>query len=206
LPRDARRRDALPRDALPHDSFRRGELGLALFPSALGWIAMLGRGKTLLRLTFGHTSAADALAALRADGSWTDAPQFPALDIGDADWNPPLARRLRAYAQGAADDFLDVELHLDGLSRFQRRVIEHCRRIPPGQTRTYGQLALRAGFPRAARAVGSVMARNQTPLVVPCHRVVAAAGKLGEYSAALGRRTKLRLLEAEARAAGRKRG
>ena len=167
---------------------------MAIFPSALGWMAMLGRGETLLQLTFGHASPDDALAALRAGG---DAWQASSLEIASTDWNPGLAGRLQAYAEGKGDDFLDVPLDLSDLSAFQRRVIEHCRRIPLGQTRTYGQLAALAGSPRAARAVGSVMSGNQTPLVVPCHRVVAAGGKVGRYSAAGGRRTKLRLLEAE---------
>ncbi len=170
-------------------------LGMAIFPSALGWMAMIGRGETLLHLTFGHASPDDALAALRANG---DAWQAASLEIASTDWNAGLAVRLQAYAEGKADDFLDVPLDLADLSAFQRRVIEHCRRIPLGQTRTYGQLATLAGSPRAARAVGSVMSGNQTPLVVPCHRVVAAGGKVGRYSAAGGRRTKLRLLEAEA--------
>jgi methylated-DNA-[protein]-cysteine S-methyltransferase len=182
---------------------------MAIFPSALGWIAMLGRGQVLLELTFGHPSADDALAALRArgEGGQTASLDITSADITSADitsadiasmeWNGDLAGRLQAYAQGQADDFLDVPLDLAELSAFQRRVIEHCRRIPRGRTCTYGELAALSGSPRAARAVGSVMSGNRTPLVVPCHRVVAAGGKLGQYSAAGGRRMKLRLLEAE---------
>jgi methylated-DNA-[protein]-cysteine S-methyltransferase len=174
--------------------------GLAIFTSALRWMAMVGEGEVLLHLTFGHASARDALAALRAD---EDAWQGAALDIASTEWNPALTRRLQAYADGAIDDFRDVPLGLSGLSPFQQRVVARCRRIPFAQTRTYGQLAALAGSPGAARAVGNVMASNQTPLVVPCHRVVAAGGKIGHYGAG-GRRMKLRLLEAEAKAATRK--
>src|SRR5207249_2714132 len=92
--------------------------------------------------------------------------------IESMDWNPPLVRRLQAYAEGAADDFLDVPLDLSALSDFQRRVVKHCRRIPLGRTRTYGELAALAGSPGAARAAGNVMSANHTPLVMPCHRVV----------------------------------
>jgi methylated-DNA-[protein]-cysteine S-methyltransferase len=160
-------------------------------------MAILGRERTLLHLTFGHASAAEALAALRS------APAGDALvpDIADEDWNADLVNRLQAYAAGGADDFLDVPLDLANLRPFQRNVVVHCRHIPLGQTRTYGELAALAGSPGAARAVGNVMAANQTPLVVPCHRVVAAGDRIGQYSAAGGRRMKLRLLETEARRA-----
>ncbi len=187
------RRATRPRYLTQDERLPDASLGMSIFPSALRWIAMLGRGETLLRLTFGHASADDSLAALRADDAW----QPLLAGVARSDWNPWLAARLQAYAEGKADDFLDVQLDLSALTAFQRRVVKHCRRIPRGQTLSYGQLAALAGSPRAARAVGNVMAANQTPLVVPCHRVVAAGG-LGHYSAAGGRRMKLRLLEAEA--------
>ncbi len=72
-----------------------------------------------------------------------------------------------------------------------------CRRIPWGQTRSYAQLAAVAGRPGAARAVGSVMAKNRVPLVVPCHRVIASSGQLGGYSAPQGLSLKRRLLAME---------
>ena len=64
---------------------------------------------------------------------------------------------------------------------FRRRALEAARRIPPGETATYGDLAAEAGSPRAARAVGSAMATNPIPIVVPCHRVVPSTGGLGNY-------------------------
>lgn len=163
------------------------------FPSTLGWMAAAGRGEILLALTFGHHSPRKALAALGvSSGCFTDA----------EDWNPRLARRLQAFAQGAIDDFRDISIEIRGLPQFSRKVIEQCRRISYGGTLSYGQLAARVGSPRAARAVGNVMASNRTPLIVPCHRVVAANGNIGSYSAAGGRRTKLRLLETESKSSG----
>ena len=88
-------------------------------------------------------------------------------------------------------------VELDHLAPFARRVVELCRRIPYGQTLTYGELAAQAGSPRAARAVGNVMRTNRCPLVVPCHRVVPSGSGLGGYSAPGGVRAKLRLLELE---------
>ncbi len=108
-----------------------------------------------------------------------------------------FARRVQAYADGNRDDFRDVPIALAGLTDFQQRVVQECRRIPYGHTLAYGELAMRAGSPNAARAVGSVMARNRIALVIPCHRVVGSAGKLGGYSAPDGIRMKTRLLELE---------
>jgi methylated-DNA-[protein]-cysteine S-methyltransferase len=165
-------------------------LQLAVFSSKLGWMAAVGDDEVLLELTFGHPSPQRAVAAVQLEEGL----------LTPSEWNPSLVRRLQAFAEGEADDFRDVLIDTSDLTPFQRSAVEHCRRIPYGQTRTYGQLAALAGSPGAARAVGNVMAANRTPLVVPCHRVVASAGQIGNYSAAGGRRMKLRLLETEATA------
>jgi methylated-DNA-[protein]-cysteine S-methyltransferase len=105
---------------------------------------------------------------------------------------------LQAYASGKVVDLREIPVSLSPkLTPFQRSVLQSCREIPYGQIATYGQLADDAGYPRAARAVGNVMAANRMPIVVPCHRVVPSGGKLGRYSAPGGVRTKLRLLEME---------
>lgn len=75
-----------------------------------------------------------------------------------------------------------LPVDLEGLTSFSRRVLELLREVPPGEVVTYGELAARAGSPRAARAVGSVMARNPIPVIFPCHRVIASDGTLGGFS------------------------
>jgi methylated-DNA-[protein]-cysteine S-methyltransferase len=90
-----------------------------------------------------------------------------------------------------------LPLQLDYLSDFGRRVVIACRQLGWGQTATYGELARRAGSPAASRAVGAVMARNRHPLIVPCHRVLAADGSLRGFSAADGLKMKQRLLDHE---------
>jgi methylated-DNA-[protein]-cysteine S-methyltransferase len=90
----------------------------------------------------------------------------------------------------------DVPVDLRGVGDFTRRVLGAARTIAPGTTITYGELARRAGSPRACRAAGQVMARNPVPLVIPCHRVVASDG-LGGYAG--GRALKSRLLVLESR-------
>jgi len=109
-----------------------------------------------------------------------------------------LVQRLKAYAQGAeTDDFLDVELDLGDQSDFECRVLNSCRKIQLGSTASYGQLASMAGSPRAARAVGNIMAKNQIPIIIPCHRVVLVSGGLGAYSAPGGVEMKKQLLAME---------
>jgi methylated-DNA-[protein]-cysteine S-methyltransferase len=83
------------------------------------------------------------------------------------------------------------------LTPFQQRVVETVQGIPFGQTMSYAEVAERAGSPRAARAVGNVMAQNRTPMVVPCHRVLASGGRLGGFSAPGGTEFKRRLLALE---------
>lgn len=106
-----------------------------------------------------------------------------------------LAELFAAYFAGAAASFDDVELDLDGWTPFQRALADALRAIPYGETVTYGELGALAGSPNAARAAGTFCARNRFPLVVPCHRVVAAEG-IGGFGS-LGVAYKKRLLELE---------
>ena len=96
------------------------------------------------------------------------------------------------------ESFQDVLIEWPRLTEFQQRVLETTREIRYGETLTYGQLAARAGSPRAARAVGTVMANNRFPIVVPCHRVVGSGNGLGGFSAPQGTTLKRLLLELEA--------
>jgi O-6-methylguanine DNA methyltransferase len=104
-----------------------------------------------------------------------------------------------ALLRGEDADLRAVPLDLAGLPLFERRVYEAARAIAPGATLTYGEIACRLGDPAAARAVGRALARNPFAIVVPCHRVLAAGGRTGGFSAAGGVATKRRLLEIETR-------
>jgi methylated-DNA-[protein]-cysteine S-methyltransferase len=166
---------------------------VAVFSTGLGWMAIATRRNTLLRLSFGHRSAPGAVAAI--DHTMRDA------SVPLTPWVAKLAKRLAAYAAGEPDEFADIEVETSHLSPFAASIVELTRQIRFGETRSYGELALMAGRPRAARAVGRVMASNRTPLVVPCHRVVGCSGQLGGFSAIDGLRMKRRLLDLEASAA-----
>ena len=107
----------------------------------------------------------------------------------------PLAVRIARYLAGGSDTFRDVGLDRESATEFEHAVTEALRRVPAGETVTYGELAALAGHPNAQRAAGTFCARNRFPIVVPCHRVVAADG-LGSYGS-LGVEYKRRLLELE---------
>ena len=94
---------------------------------------------------------------------------------------------LSAYFDGVPTDFAALTLDPRG-TPFQLRVWQELRRIPWGQTISYGELARRVGNPKASRAVGQANAVNPIPLIVPCHRVIAADGSLGGYSSGLDRK------------------
>ena len=102
-----------------------------------------------------------------------------------------------ALLQGEASDLTSVELDMARVPPFDRRVYEVARTIPPGSTLTYGEIATRLGERRLAREVGQALGQNPFAIVVPCHRVVAAGGKVGGFSARGGIRTKLRMLAIE---------
>jgi methylated-DNA-[protein]-cysteine S-methyltransferase len=108
----------------------------------------------------------------------------------------PLQKQIIAYFAGKPARF-DASIVLDGLSPFARKVLDACRKIPASKTVSYSQLAGMIGKPRASRAVGSALARNPIPLIIPCHRVVHSDGSLGNFSAFGGTSTKKKLLALE---------
>ena len=157
-------------------------LSYDLFRTPWGWVGVAFTSRGLRRLVLPRPDRAEAARELGLP------PGAPTLA------RPELRRGIRDFfaGRGACPD---VPIDLSGVRGFTRRVLEAARAIPPGATLTYGELARRAGSPRAARAVGQVMARNPIPLVIPCHRVVAAAGP-GGYAGGLALKARLLALEA----------
>ena len=189
-------RKPLPAHPEPALSHVEGALeGRAAFPSpvltfhlcetALGWVGLVPSPRGLRAATLPRPTRADALREVLELGA-----AEPASDAGLGE----LPERIRALAESRGDaDGIGIDWA--GITGFRRAVLEETLRIPAGQTRTYGWLAARVGRPRAARAVGRVMATNPLPLVIPCHRVVGADGSLRGYGGGL--RMKDRLLKAE---------
>lgn len=128
-------------------------------------------------------------------------PPNPAWVVSDGTLPAALAeakRQIEEYFAGVRREF-DLPLALEG-TEFQRRVWAELRRIPFGETISYGELAARIGKPTASRAVGAANGRNPAPVVVPCHRVIGSDGRLTGFGGGLP--TKQALLDLERRAAG----
>ena len=98
---------------------------------------------------------------------------------------------------GKTVDLSTIDLDMEGVPPFHRQVYEAARTVAPGTTLTYGAMATRIGAPGSARAVGQALGKNPFPIVVPCHRVLAAGGQIGGFSAPQGLAMKRRLLSLE---------
>lgn len=137
------------------------------------------------------------IASVRLPGPATDA--LPRLGVREAVPAQVLAaiEGIVAVLGGGAPDLREVVLDERGIDPFRRAVYAATRTVPPGTTATYGEIARAIGQPDAARDVGAALARNPFPIVVPCHRVVGANGKLTGFSAPGGLATKRRMLALE---------
>lgn len=170
-------------------------------PTGLGHIAVACAGGRLTATSMAHDSGPEGVARIaRILGEQLDASDCRGQGNSDTALARDVLTRLIGFLNGRPFAFDDVPLALEHLSSFQRRVVAACRGIPYGSTRSYGEVAAAAGSPGAARAVGQVMAGNRMPLVVPCHRVLAAGGKIGGFSAPQGLNLKRRLLALESQA------
>ena len=193
-----------PIGSLPRTGPTANDLSISAvaFPTALDWMAVAWQDEALHGVVFGYASHRQARLALARSlyrpGQFWRFPGQGQLADGPS-WLQNLADDLQRFADGEPVDFRYVPLSEAHLTRFARRVTAACRAISWGQVTTYGELAARCGSSAAARAVGSVMAKNRYPLVVPCHRVLGAGGALGGYSAPDGLKMKRRLLAMEGR-------
>jgi methylated-DNA-[protein]-cysteine S-methyltransferase len=161
-----------------------------LFRTPIGHCALVWNRSGLLAVQLPEASAAATAQRVRARFAGA-ARRLPPKPVRGA------RRAILRLLQDGTDELAAISLDLSRCSPFFRRVYELTRAIPAGQTVSYGELAARAGEPRAARAVGQAMARNPFPLIVPCHRVTAAHGGAGGFSAYGGVGTKHRLLRIE---------
>ena len=162
-----------------------------VFETASGFcgIAWTAAGITRFQLPVKTPEAAGRLLLRRLPGA---KPGTPPAGVEHA------IGAARRYFAGEQTDFADLELDLGEQEEFFERVYAAARRVGWGHTTTYGALAKELGAgPEAARDVGQAMAHNPIPLIIPCHRVLAAGGKLGGFSAPGGATTKRRMLALE---------
>jgi methylated-DNA-[protein]-cysteine S-methyltransferase len=166
------------------------DLSFAMFETAIGacGIVWSARGICGVQLPEGDEQATRTRVLRRFAGVRETAPSADAQSAIDG---------IVALLAGEKRDLTGIVIDDDGISAFNRRAYSIARAIPPGAIMTYGEIAERLGDKTLARAVGQAMGENPTPLIVPCHRVLAAGGKTGGFSAAGGVVTKLRLLTIE---------
>lgn len=145
--------------------------------SPIGLLTLAGRGEVLTNLRMVDQTHEPSRAG------WSEHPTA----FGAA------VEQLASYFAGELTDF-DLELDMRG-SDFQRRVWDALRTIPFGETRSYGQIAAQIGAPGAARAVGLANGHNPIAVIVPCHRVIGASGRLTGYGGGLDRKRSLLALE-----------
>jgi len=162
-----------------------------LFSTALGSCAVAWGPNGIVGVQLPETNPSATLARLlrKLGGSASHGPPTAPVQQAIDD--------IVALLAGEPRDLRAVRLDMDQLPAFFREVYAVVRQILPGQTLSYGEVAARCGDRGAARAVGQAMARNPFPIIVPCHRVLAAHGKSGGFSANGGVHTKMRLLAIE---------
>src|SRR5436305_10038721 len=171
---------------MPKDS-NSGRISISIFSTRLGWMGLLGQDNQLLASFAGYPSS---VSIRRASQKINSAAR-------QEDWDPELRQMFEAYAEGEIIDFTRVRVALPPMTDFRLKIVMATRAIGYGKTMTYGELARRAGHPGAARAVGTVMSTNRFPILIPCHRVLAAGGRIGGYTAPAGIELKQRMLHME---------
>lgn len=165
------------------------------FETPLGFFAISWSEAGLTRLVLPEPDRAAALRRLAGRSAST----LPEL-ADEADLPATIAQTvaaIRRYAAGETVDFSGVAVDVTHADDFRRAIYAAARGLAQGDAVTYGELAHRAGFPDMARETGAALGRNPVPLVIPCHRIVAAGGRLGGFSAPGGSVTKARLLAHE---------
>lgn len=166
-------------------------LKYAIFETKWGFFGLLASSKGLLRTVLPMRNFQTASKYLLV-GMFRPAREDKGL-------YPELQKAIKDYYKGTYVDFNKRPLPIvyPRFSSFGHKVLSACKKIQPGKIVTYSQLAKKAGFPKAARAVGNILAKNPLPLIIPCHRVVRADGKIGDFSAPGGSRIKKKMLEHE---------
>ena len=165
----------------------------AVFSTEWGYFGLAGTGSGLLRTHLPGPEPEKVKSRLLKG-------------LGPAEYNRVYFRNVQemitAYFAGSYVNFdKGICIGLDGLSEFSQRILSACRNVKYGETISYGQLAKKAGHPKAVRAVGAALAKNPLPLIIPCHRVIYSDGSIGGFSAAGGKSMKEKLLRHEAKLA-----
>ena len=160
-----------------------------VFCTPWGWAAVLGENKTVRRSVLPTLSLVNIRQYIEQTG-------LNARFVVLPDFSLPVVNKFYAYYEGAITNDWDIELNLDNLPPFSRKVLEFVHTIPYGETLTYAEVARAIGKPGATRAVGQALKRNPLPLIIPCPRVVSNNGP-GGFTSPGGITTKLEMLQWE---------
>jgi methylated-DNA-[protein]-cysteine S-methyltransferase len=164
--------------------------GHAVLETVIGFMGIAWSEKGLIRLCLPERSReAVERRLMRHAGVSASTAQPP--------WVVELIASIKAYAAGEDVDFSDVPVDLDGIDDFRLAIYDAARKLAFGETTTYGELAKTAGHAGLARETGAALGANPVPLVIPCHRILAAGGKIGGFSAPGGSVTKEKMLAME---------
>src|SRR5262245_62498929 len=166
----------------------------AVFETPIGPCAIAWTAQAVVAFSLPDGTADKTRARLRRRWSGAEEASPP-------NWVADAIDKVQRLLHGEKIDLTDVPLDLEASPEFHRRVYAVARAIPPGQTMTYGEIAKKLGVPHESREVGQALGRNPVAVIVPCHRVLAADGKMGGFSANGGVATKRRMLEIERAAA-----
>jgi len=168
--------------------------GFTLFDTPIGTCSLVWRDDKIVGLRLPEASPAATRARIKR--RWSSAEEqapSPAMQA--------VIDRVLALLAGQQVDLSDVPLDFGDAPEFHQRAYAVARSVPPGQTITYGEIAKRLGAPQDSREVGQAMGKNPIAIIMPCHRVLGADGRMGGFSANGGIATKRRILEIEGAAA-----
>ena len=166
------------------------EQSFALFETAIGTCGIVWSARGICGVQLPEKDAAATRARVHRRHS-TAVEAVPSAEVRRA------IDGIVALLSGEKRDLTDIAIDDERQAEFNKRVYAIARKIPPGQTMTYGEIAERLGDRTLSREVGKAMGENPTPIIMPCHRVLAAGGKTGGFSAPGGVVSKLRLLTIE---------
>lgn len=161
-----------------------------VFETELGWMGLAWRENGITRLCTPQSDRGLVERRLARHGAPVDGGALPASISTAVDL-------LKRYAAGETVDFSQVAVDLHDVDAFRLAIYEAARRLGFGETTTYGGLAASAGHPGMAQQTGQALGQNPVPIIVPCHRILAAGGRIGGFSAPGGTRTKETLLALE---------
>ena len=170
---------------------------LTMMKSPFGWIGFWGQDKQVFGVKIGLQNRPELETAIQHYWEYDKECNWVTSHLQNEDWYPELKDRLTSWLEGECVNFYDMEIVSPATTAFTQRVLVITHALSYGATLSYGDLALKIGSPKAARAVGNVMKTNRVPILIPCHRVIGSQGELRGFNAPTGVHLKQKFLMME---------